>query len=230
MEYLGRNDSQVKLRGYRIELGEIEQQLAALAHVKAAVVIAREDEPGEKRLVAYVTLDQAATQNPNEVELAGMLRSGLRSRLPEYMVPSAFVLLDELPLTPNGKVDRKALPAPEEGQAQQVEYVAPRNEVEVAMCEVWQQLFRRERVGIEDNFFSIGGDSMLSIRIASVLKSRGISVDVIDIFQHPTISQLSAQVGRTRLDHESIPNPRHIAHLIINARDVVDENTQETIV
>ncbi len=229
LEYLGRNDSQVKLRGYRIELGEVEQQLATLEDVKAAVVLAREDEPGQKRLVAYVTLEEGARQGVGEAELVGALRAALRSRLPEYMAPSAFVLLDELPLTPNGKVDRKALPAPDEGQARQAQYVAPRNDVERDICEVWQEVLRRERVGIEDNFLSLGGDSMLSIRVVSMLKSRGVFLDVIDIFQHQTISQLAEQVGRARLEQEPFTNLNHIAHMVINERDELDENSRETV-
>ncbi len=193
LEYLGRNDSQVKLRGYRIELGEIEQQLAAVEGVASAVVLAREDEPGQKRLVAYVTLGGSNGHSAGESEVSGGLHAALRSALPEYMVPSAFVLLDELPLTPNGKVDRKALPAPDAVQAEAVEYVVPRNAVEAAICEVWREVLRRERVGAEDNFFSLGGDSILSIRVVSLLKGRGLSVEVKDIFQHQTVALLARQ-------------------------------------
>jgi amino acid adenylation domain-containing protein len=229
LEYLGRNDSQVKLRGYRIELGEIEQQLAGVEGVKAAAAVAREDVPGQKRLVAYVTLEEEARQGASEAEVVGMLRTALQSRLPEYMVPAAFVLLDELPLTPNGKVDRKALPAPDAGQGQSAQYVAPRNAVEEAICEVWQEVLRRERVGVEDNFLNLGGDSMLSIRVVSLLKSRSIFLDVIDIFQHQTISQLAEQAGRARLEQEPFTNLKHIAHMVINEHDELDENSRETV-
>jgi amino acid adenylation domain-containing protein len=229
LEYLGRNDFQVKLRGYRIELGEIEAALTGVEGVTAAVAVAREDEPGQKRLVAYVTLEEGARQGASEVELVGVLRTALRSRLPDYMVPAAFVVLDELPLTPNGKVDRKALPAPDAGDTYSAPYVAPRNATEQAICEVWQEVLRRERVGVEDNFFNLGGDSMLSIRIVSLLKSRGILLDVIDIFEHQTISQLSGQVGRARLEQEPFTNPSHIAHMVISEHDELDENTMETI-
>ena len=192
LEYLGRNDSQVKLRGYRIELGEIEQQLASIEGVKAAVVVAREDQPGQKRLVAYITTD--------EPELLPTLRTALQSRLPEYMVPSAFVLLDELPLTPNGKVDRKALPAPE-AEAQTTQYVAPRNAIERSISDVWQEVLRRERVGIDDNFFSLGGDSILSIRVVAMLRDRGVSIEVKDIFQHQTVAQLAWHAHDTFADN-----------------------------
>ncbi|HWW77506.1 MAG TPA: amino acid adenylation domain-containing protein, partial [Pyrinomonadaceae bacterium] len=196
LEYLGRNDSQVKLRGYRIELGEIERQLAALEGVASAVVLAREDEPGQKRLVAYVVPGGYAEAGDEEGEalrpaLAGAYREALAGRLPDYMVPSHFVLLDELPLTPNGKVDRKALPAPDAGQAHAQLYVAPRNATEEAICEVWREVLRRERVGVEDNFFSLGGDSILSIRVVSMLKARGLSIEIKDIFQHQTVALLA---------------------------------------
>ncbi len=191
LQFVGRSDDQVKLRGFRIELGEIEQQLETVVGVKAAVVLAREDEPGRKRLVAYVAVN-GERQTTSDAELSNQIRQALQTRLPEYMVPSAFVLLDELPLTVNGKVDRRALPAPE-GESQLVAYVAPRNAVEQALCEVWQEVLKRERVGIEDNFFSLGGDSILSIRVVALLKSRGIALGINDIFQHQTIALLAAQ-------------------------------------
>ncbi len=200
LEYLGRNDSQVKLRGYRIELGEVEAALAGVEGVKAAVVLAREDEPGQKRLVAYVTLGEGVKQSA--VELTNGMRAALKSRLPEYMVPAAFVLLEELPLTPNGKVDRKALPAPDAVQAEAAQYVAPRNTNEEAICEVWREVLRRERVGVEDNFFSLGGDSILSIRVVSLLKARGVSLEIRDIFQHQTVAQLAEQAREGGADEE----------------------------
>ena len=195
--FVGRRDDQVKIRGYRIELGEIEQLLSRIEGVKAAVVVAREEEVGRKRLVAYVM----PGEYPEEVEQQAALKPGLineyretlAASLPDYMVPSAFVILDELPLTPNGKLDRKALPAPEGGDVQAALYVAPRNATEQAMCEVWQEVLKLDRVGVEDNFFGLGGDSILSIRIVSMLKSRGIVFDVRDIFKHQTIEQLAAQ-------------------------------------
>jgi aryl carrier-like protein len=189
--FIGRSDAQVKLRGFRIELGEIEQQLERLSGVTAAVVLAREDEPGRKRLVAYV----AANGERQAPEWTKELRQALQTRLPEYMVPSAFVLLAELPLTPNGKVDRRALPAPD-GESQLAAYIAPRNEIEMALCEVWQEVLKRERVGIEDNFFSLGGDSILSIRVVALLKGRGIALGINDIFQHQTIALLAEHVTR----------------------------------
>ncbi len=150
-------------------------------------MLAREDEPGDKRLVAYVVPSAQAWQDVED------LRAYLRQRLPDYMVPGVFVPLDALPLTPNGKLDRRALPAPDADAADSsAVYVAPRNPVEEAVCEVWQEVLRRERVGIEDNFFSLGGDSILSIRVVSLLKNRGIALNIKDIFQHQTVAQLAA--------------------------------------
>jgi amino acid adenylation domain-containing protein len=193
LAFVGRDDDQVKVRGYRIELGEIEAALAEVEGVRAAAAAVREDIPGQKRLVAYVTTDEGAMQGAGESELVGVLRNALRSQLPDYMMPSAYVLLDELPLTPNGKVDRKALPAPQAGQAQAAHYVPPRNPVERAICEVWEEVLNRADIGVEDNFFSLGGDSILSIRVASLLRARGISIDIKDIFQHQTVALLAEQ-------------------------------------
>jgi amino acid adenylation domain-containing protein len=196
VEFLGRIDYQVKVRGHRIEPGEIEAALAGLEGVAAAVVSAREDEPGHKRLVAYVVPHEYGSQDEGQAARGplpiGAYREALAARLPEYMVPSAFVLLRELPLTPNGKVDRKALPQPDAEQAQAARYVAPRNAVEQAVCEVWQEVLGYERVGAEDNFFNLGGDSILSIRAVALLKGRGLSVHVRDIFRQQTVEQLAA--------------------------------------
>ncbi len=218
LQFVGRRDEQVKIRGYRIELGEIEAVLKEQEGVEQAVVVAREQEggDGEKRLVAYVVpkgYEEKQKQRSEGKEggegkeereginKAGLIhgyREGLSARLPEYMVPGQYVLLEKLPLTANGKVDRKALPAPEGGAGQETMYVAPRNAVEHALCEIWQEVLKREQVGVEDNFFSLGGDSILSIRVVSMLKSRGITLSIKDIFQNQTIDQLAAvaQVGK----------------------------------
>ncbi|WP_032623333.1 AMP-binding enzyme, partial [Pseudomonas syringae] len=145
IEYLGRNDDQIKIRGFRIELGEIEAKLAAHGAVHDAVVMAREDVPGDKRLVAYFTADA-------EVSL-DVLREHLRDQLPDYMVPAAYVRLDSLPLTPNGKLDRKALPAPDQSSVISHGYEAPIGAIEIAIADIWQDLLGLDQVGRHDHFF-----------------------------------------------------------------------------
>ena len=185
LEYLGRNDNQVKIRGYRIELGEIEAQLSRCDHVKEAVVIAREDALGEKRLVAYVT--QRGPDYPSEE----MLRAHLQDVLPDYMIPSAFVKLESLPLTPNGKLDRRALPAPEFATYSSEHYQPPEGEVEQILADIWRQLLGVRRVGREDNFFELGGHSLHGIKLtASVLKAFEVVLPVAAIFQYPTVQQM----------------------------------------
>jgi amino acid adenylation domain-containing protein len=185
LEYLGRIDQQVKVRGFRVELGEIESVLLAHDGVRDAVVVACDEESGSKRLVGYVT---AASGAADEVGLVDALRTKLRAQLPHYMVPSALVVLESLPMTPSGKVDRQALPAPEKDLAQ-AEYVAPRNEFERRLCELWQELLKVERVGIQDNFFELGGHSLLIIKLGTrILETTGMSVTVIDLYANPTIA------------------------------------------
>src|SRR5581483_9809946 len=185
IEFLGRIDHQVKVRGYRIELGEIEAALNEHAAVEQAVVLAREDEPGEKRLVGYVVV--------NEPVGSQELRAYLSQRLPEYMVPVAFVELAELPLTPNGKVDRRGLPAPGQGVGGE-EYVGPRTAVEEIVCGIIGEVLRVERVGIEDNFFELGGHSLLATQVVSRLrKLLGVEVPLRSLFTNPTVAALARE-------------------------------------
>ncbi|WP_235570028.1 non-ribosomal peptide synthetase, partial [Lysobacter sp. Root916] len=172
IEYLGRNDFQVKIRGFRIELGEIEARLAGCAGVREAVVLAREDEPGDKRLVAYLTADTGADLSVAE------LRTRLSAQLPDYMVPSAFVVLDAFPLTPNGKLDRKALPAPDATSLMRREYEAPQGEIEQELAEVWQSLLNIEQVGRHDHFFELGGHSLLVVAMTTRLRAKGLRGEV----------------------------------------------------
>ena len=171
IEYLGRNDFQVKIRGFRIELGEIESKLSACEGVREAVVLAREDQAGDKRLVAYV-VPQAGV----ELSVAA-LRESLSRELAEYMVPSAFVSLDAFPLTPNGKLDRGALPAPDGSAVLARAYEAPQGEIEEAIAAIWQELLGLERVGRHDHFFELGGHSLLAVQMVSRLRQT-LSVDV----------------------------------------------------
>jgi amino acid adenylation domain-containing protein len=189
IEYLGRNDHQVKIRGFRIELGEIEARLEDHPEVKEAVVIAREDAPGQKRLVAYVVPRQA---DGASVEV---LRDHLKGALPEYMVPSAFVRLEELPLSPNGKLDRKALPAPDLGAYTSREYEAPQGQMEEILAGIWQSLLGVERVGRADNFFVLGGHSLLIVQMLERLRRVGLSTEVRRVFQSPTLAELAGGLG-----------------------------------
>ncbi len=186
IEYLGRLDHQVKIRGVRIELGEIEAALTTLPGVREAVVMAREDW-SEKRLVAYVVGNAPA----------GELRQALRERLPEAMVPSAFVTLAALPLNANGKVDRKALPAPEKPSAREEGYVAPRTREEEVLAAVWARVLRLPRVGVNDNFFELGGDSILSVQIVARARQAGLLFTMRQVFEHQTVAGLARHARAT---------------------------------
>ena len=191
LEYLGRIDQQVKVRGFRIELGEIEAALSRHPGVGEVVVMAREDVPGDRRLVAYVVGVDGAS--PRVEELRGHLKTGL----PEYMVPAAFVVLDALPLTPNGKVDRKALPVPgAERPDLEGGFVAPRSEDEEVLAGIWARALGVEKVGIHDNFFALGGDSILSLRVVGMAGERGLSLSLPELFEHQTIAELAGAIAR----------------------------------
>jgi amino acid adenylation domain-containing protein/non-ribosomal peptide synthase protein (TIGR01720 family) len=191
VEFLGRIDHQVKIHGFRIELAEVESVLKQHPGIRETVVLAREDEPG-KRLVAYVV-----PQQPSDFSVAE-LRNFLKSKLPEYMVPSAFIRLKALPLTPNGKVDRQALPAPDcvrpelEGQ-----FVAPRTLVEESIAGIWTQVLGVDRIGIYDNFFELGGDSIMSIQIIARLNQAGVKLTPKQMFEYPTVAGLAAVADTT---------------------------------
>src|SRR5207253_11399471 len=188
LQFVGRADDQVKIRGFRIELGEIESALLDHPEVAEAVVVAREDEPGRKRLVAYLVA-AAGSAAPTIADL----RAFLARTLPDYMVPSAFVVLEALPLSPNGKLDRRALPAPDLGAVAGAGYVAPRTEAEATLAGIWAEVLGVERVGVEDNFFELGGDSILSIRVISRLRAAfGVEVSPRALFTTPTVAGLAA--------------------------------------
>jgi acyl carrier protein len=189
IEFLGRNDHQVKIRGFRIELGEIEARLREYPDVAETAVIAREDESGDKRLVAYYT---SAGEDEASVG-AEELRAHLSAKLPEYMVPAAYVRLRMLPLTPNGKLDRKALPAPDVDAYVHRGYEAPVGEIETTLAKIWADLLKVEQVGRYDNFFELGGHSLLAIRVITRMRELlSIEVPLSSIFSFPTLQSLAS--------------------------------------
>ena len=180
LEYLGRRDHQVKIRGMRVELGEIEAELMRFDGVTSAVVVAREGQRGEKQLACY------ATGNKNEDDL----RKYLKKRLPDYMVPASFVVMDELPLTPNGKIDRRALLDVVVVEGEEREYLAPSTPAEKIVAEIWEKVLGLERVGSNDNFFEIGGHSLLATQVISrVQETFEVEMPLRSLFEHPTLAE-----------------------------------------
>ena len=212
IEYLGRMDDQVKIRGHRIELGEIESALGKHPAVREGIVIAREDSPGDKRLAAYAVVE------PDRASVtSGELRDFLKTKLPDYMIPAAFVFLEALPLTPNGKVDRKALPAPEQVRPEQGEpFAAPGTPTETALVEIWREVLRVERVGVHDNFFELGGHSLLMTQIILRLRDAfQVELPMRKFFESPTIAELSAAVEELlaeEINQLSDEEVRRLAH------------------
>ncbi|PDX91100.1 non-ribosomal peptide synthetase [Bacillus thuringiensis] len=188
IEYLGRIDDQVKIRGFRIELGEIEAILNQYSKVREGIVLVREDVPGDKKLIAYIVGDNLM---PTAI---GELRNYMSGQLPEYMVPSAFVLLDKFPLTINGKVDKKVLPAPDMFAVERAKYIEPETQIEKILADTWEEVLGIQEIGIDDNFFLIGGDSIRSIKICSLAKERGLNISLEQIFKYQTIRDLSKVV------------------------------------
>jgi amino acid adenylation domain-containing protein len=198
IEYLGRIDHQVKLRGFRIELGEVVSVLLEHAAVRAAVVVARSLDDLEKRLVAYLVPQDE--QQPSASEL----RSYLKTKLPEHMLPQDYLWLPELPLTPNGKVDRRALPAPPALRAERSaeNYLAPGTATEEMLADIWRQVLRVERVGVEDDFFELGGYSLLATQVVSRIKEAcQVEVPIFSLFASPTITRLAEVVDEQRRRH-----------------------------
>ena len=190
IEFLGRIDNQVKIAGHRIEPGEIETVLGQHPGVRQAVVVARAEGPGEQRLVAYLA--------PNgEAASAGEIREFLRSKLPDYMVPSAIVWIDAYPLSPNGKVDRAALPAPDALRSETVSPALPQTDLEQTIGQVWQEVLGNVAVGLDDNFFDLGGDSLYLIEVHSLLRKRiAFELTVTDLFQFTTVRALAGQLTK----------------------------------
>jgi amino acid adenylation domain-containing protein len=229
IEFLGRIDNQVKLRGYRIELGEVETVLGQHPMVQSSVVVVREDVAGDKRLVAYVVA------RPKKSFEVAEIRNYLKQKLPEYMIPSAFVLLDELPLTPNGKVDRDALPAPDQDRPELGNvYEAPRTPMEETLATIWSELLKVEKVGIQDNFFDLGGHSLLATQIVSRIRSTlSVEVPLRCLFESPTIEQMGAAImeyGKTQSREQELENVSFELESLPDedAQRVVAEETRST--
>jgi len=183
LEFMGRIDHQVKLRGFRIELGEIEAALIAQPGVRQAVVVDRMDEDGQKRLVGYVIGEGLAVDE---------LREALATQLPEYMIPSALMVLEQIPLTSNGKLNRVALPTPDIQGQLQARYVEPRNETERILVQIWAQVLKLPRVGIQDNFFELGGHSLIMVGVIRAIKNQlGIDTPIVVLFKYPTVAELA---------------------------------------
>lgn len=200
IEYLGRIDHQVKIRGHRIELGEIEAQLTLLPDVRESVVLVRDDvqngNQGDKQLVAYLLPPEGAS----DIELS-QIRLQLANHLPDYMLPSYFVVMQTWPLTPNGKVDKKALPAPEGSTAITTEYMAPRNETEQIIADIWCDVLGRDKIGVFDNFFELGGHSLLATQVMARVKEQlGSELELKLIFEYPTIEGLAMQILENELN------------------------------
>jgi amino acid adenylation domain-containing protein len=199
IEYLGRNDFQVKIRGFRIELGEIEARLAGCVGVREAVVLARKDVPGDKRLVAYLVAQDGVTLD------AAALRTALAGVLADYMIPSAFVILDSLPLTANGKLDRRALPAPDQDALLTRLYEAPVGAIETALAAIWQELLGVERVGRHDHFFELGGHSLMVISMIERLRQRDLFAEVRTVFNASTLAAMASAMQTSKHETAIVP-------------------------
>jgi len=208
IEFLGRIDYQVKIRGFRIELGEIEAALAALPEVRDVVVVAREDTPGDKRLVAYLV-----TQAGQSLPETSTIRSKLAQSLPEYMLPAHFLQLEQLPLTPSGKIDRRVLPAPDTTRSE-IGYVPPRTPIEESLAQIWAEVLRLDKVSIHDNFFELGGHSLLATQVISRMRAAfQIELPLRDLFEANTLAELAQSV--------------EIAQHLQTPSDVIEENQEE---
>jgi acyl carrier protein len=211
IECRGRTDHQVKIRGFRIELGEVESVLSQHHAIRESAVVAREDGPNDKSLVAYMVAAEDVALTPSE------LRSFLKQKLPDYMIPSAFVMLNALPLTPNGKVDRRALPDPGEiRSASEETYEAPRTPVESLIAEIWQDVLHVNRVGVHDNFFDLGGHSLLCLPVMTRLeKQLGVRITPRDLILQ-TLGQLAAAC-EARQETEQAAKPDGLRKRVFNA-------------
>jgi len=228
LEYLGRIDHQVKIRGFRIELGEIEHQLVHQDSVNDAIVLAKTNEQGVKQLIAYVATtlansfkDETVQAQQTRADYIECLQETLQSTLPNYMVPTAFVLLENFPLTSNGKLDKKALPDADTASQQKI-YVAPTTYTEKALCEIWQDVLAVENVGITDNFFALGGHSLLIMIIITKLQKKNIYSKVRDFFANPNISDLAYEIDNTNSEpHEQFHVPENL--ITLSSKNITPE-------
>jgi acyl carrier protein len=234
LDYLGRLDHQIKLRGFRIELGDIEAALGRHASVREVVVMVREDGGGEKRLVAYLTTNGRA-----DAPEASQLRQYLKEKLPDYMIPNWFVVLEEMPLTPNGKINRKALPAPEQRREAGAEndFVAPRTATEESVAQIWREVLGVAEVSVTDNFFALGGHSLLATQaLAKLCESIHLELPLRVVFESPTVAELAAAIDRlkenaaTQSAPEIIPYSRerfrvqtHVRTTVLDATETLKE-------
>jgi hypothetical protein len=226
LEFLGRFDDQIKLRGFRIELGEIESILAAQPEVQSAVVLVREDVPGDQRLVAYcVGEDEASARPPMAQALSGTMRERLRETLPAYMLPSAFVWLDAWPLTPNGKLDRKALPAPDAtGAVSAAPFQAPENPVEEIIAGTWRDVLHIPTVSVNADFFDLGGHSLLAMQVVSAI-SRLFTREMTlrSFFEHSTIRGCATILVA---EEETPGRTLAVARALVRLRDMSPEERE----
>jgi aspartate racemase len=219
IEFLGRRDNQVKIRGFRIELGEIESVLAGLPGVSEAVVLAREDVPGDKQLVAYLTGKEG--ELPNIPELRGLLKA----KLPDHMVPLAFVTLDRFLLTPNGKVDRKALPKPDFEPAAD-RYAPPATPTEIALAKIWSEVLGVKQIGLHDNFFELGGHSLLATKMVSRIRSAyPIDLTLVSLFENPTLAGLAAVIDRQCTEEMQ---PDELSRIVLELESTTEEQARQS--
>ena len=215
IEFIGRVDHQVKIRGFRIELGEIESTISSVNGVKQVIVLAREDEPGQKRLVAYVVPDNQLLldeEDAHQQEFIADIRKECIKNLPDYMRPSQIMLLAEIPLTPNGKIDRKALPKPE-GREGLEAYQAPEGLIENSLAFIWKELLRVERVGRNDNFFHLGGHSLIATRLISKIRqNESVEVPLRAVFEHPVLSDLAHVIEQEYQSAGVLPPITRVKH------------------
>ena len=222
IEYLGRLDNQVKIRGYRIELGEIEAVLGQHPSVRESVIVVREDSPGDRRLVGFVVARSEASFDASEV------RKYLKQKLPEYMIPSALVLLAALPLSPNGKLDRNALPAPNQYGAEfDKTFTAPRTSIEETLASIWAEVLKLEKVGIHDNFFHLGGHSLLATQIVSrICNVFSIEFPLRTLFEIPTVAEIAAMIEQNQATRASDPE---LAQMLREVEAMTEEEARKIV-